>query len=91
MKIGLFESEADFARRVAKSLSCPVHGKHASLTFDYDADENAVPYISRCCCLEFAQTVADALYDTGVFDVVYLEDKSGLTSCTRVIKNDRLG
>ena len=90
MEIEMFESETDFARRVIKPLLCPVHGKHARLSFNFDLDEHAFPYIRRCCCLEFAQTVADTLYDTGIFDAVYLEDKSGLTAKTRIVKNNGL-
>lgn len=90
MKIGLFESKTNYARRVIKPLLCPVHGKSARLSFEYDRDENATPQISRCCCLEFAQTVANALYETNMFDVVYLEDKSSLTPKTRIIEYDGL-
>ena len=87
---GLFESDRDFARRVVKPLICPVHGKRVRLAFDYDINENPIPYIRKCCCKPFAKEVAQALYDTGIFDIVYLEDKSGLTSVSRVIKNDSL-
>ena len=82
----LFETDSDLAKRVTKQLVCPDHSKRTKLSFDYDRDENAIPYISKCCCNKFAKMVADALYDTGIFGVVYLEHKTGLCAADIVME-----
>jgi hypothetical protein len=87
---GIFESESDFAKRTVNELICSIHKKRVKLSFDYDRDENAIPYISKCCCKAFAQEVADALYQTGAFDIIYLEHKTGLTPVDIIIHEDGL-
>lgn len=84
--MNLFETDKELAKRVTKELICQEHHEKVKLTFDYDRDENAIPYVSKCCCYYFAKVVANALYETGVFDVVYLENKTGLTATDIIIE-----
>jgi len=85
-----FESDTVFAKRIVKEYTCTNHGEKVRLTFDYDRDENAIPHISKCCCKPFAQIVANALYDTGIFDIVYLEHKTGLTTLDIILEENSL-
>ncbi|WP_300725857.1 hypothetical protein [uncultured Rikenella sp.] len=65
------------AKEINRSLSCPVHHRQASLSFDYDnAGTNA--YVVAYCCLEHAQVVAQALCERELFDRVEIEKQNDL-------------
>lgn len=68
----LFETEAKFYRRVAKSVTCPNHKKpRFKLCFDYDR-EDFVCSIEVCkpCCKEFAVKVTEAIREAAPLDIV---------------------
>ena len=87
----LFETDGDVMKKALKGLKCPIHRKASRVVFDYNRDETiAYPHITKCCCNEFANIVAKTLYETRRCDIVYLEDKTGLTTRTIIIEEDSL-
>lgn len=81
MRQELFESPNRFARRVVKGLVCPIHGKRAHIC-TIETDPHGVicyPYVTRCCCQQFAKTIIDALNETGAFGGVNLEYENGFS------------
>ena len=62
------------ANEIKKKMICPVHKRKILFKYDYtDAGTNA--YITRYCCLEHAQRVAQAFKDAELFDNVSIEDQ----------------
>ena len=60
------------AKKLKSTLVCPVHKRKVLFKYDYtQAGTNA--YITRYCCKEHAQRVAQAFIDAELFDNVYIE------------------
>jgi hypothetical protein len=60
------------AKKLKSTLVCPVHKRKVLFKYDYtQAGTNA--YITRYCCKEHAQRVAQAFTDAELFDNVYVE------------------
>ena len=54
-------------------VKCPVHKLKAHIVYDYDNDfTNA--HITKCCCSQFAQIVANTLRKAEAIDVVVIDD-----------------
>ena len=62
------------AREIKKNMICPVHRR--KILFDYDyTDAGTNVYITRYCCLEHAQRVAQAFKDAELFDNIHIENQ----------------
>jgi hypothetical protein len=70
-----FGDAEKLGKEVVKKLVCPVHGKKARVSFDYDNSGNNA-YITKCCCPQFANCVKDAILQTNSFHVVKIEDEA---------------
>ena len=55
------------AKPIVRSLCCPVHRRKARVQFDYN-DRGLNAYITKCCCVAFADVVVKALQDAELFD-----------------------
>lgn len=71
-------------KSIQHKLVCKNHRLRTRLNSDYD-DDGVNVYISKCCCLELAEEVANALRDSRPFANIYLESKTGLTSKTIIL------
>ena len=71
-------------KRVQHDCVCKVHRLRTRLQHDFDFDGTHV-YIVKCCCLDLAKQVANALKERGVVATVHLEAKTGLTASSIVL------
>lgn len=61
------------AAAIKSRMVCPVHHRKVLFSADYDLNGTHA-YITRYCCREHAQRVADAFEEAQLFDFVEIED-----------------
>lgn len=66
-------SDQTICKSILRDVKCPVHKLKARIIYDYDNDF-AYAHITKCCCPQFAQIVADTIHKTETIDVVEIDD-----------------
>ena len=64
-------SDQTICKSILRDVKCPVHKLKARIIYDYDNDFTYA-HITKCCCPQFAQIVADTIHKT--IDVVEIDD-----------------
>ena len=57
------------AKPIVRLLTCHIHRRKARVTFDYD-DRGQIAHVSKYCCQDFAEEVADKLAKLEIFDYI---------------------
>lgn len=60
------------AKKVLKDCICPVHKRKGRVSFDYD-DLGCNAYI-KCCCIQHAQQMTNAIKETEMFRKIEIEN-----------------
>ena len=66
-------SDQTICKSILRDVKCPVHKLKARIIYDYDNDFTYA-HITKCCCPQFAQIVADTIHKTETIDVVEIDD-----------------
>ena len=66
-------SDQEIYKSILRDVKCPVHKLKACIIYDYDNDFTYA-HITKCCCPQFAQIVANTIRKTETIDIVVIDD-----------------